>query len=92
MDLVLKMLIRVIYFDKRAGLATQRDLGQLIESGAIAAFRRVDKWVIIGKDPIRKGCLEYSGEERRSMNNENQDLQVKHFTSAHSTYSSETTP
>jgi hypothetical protein len=60
------MLIQVVFSDKKTGLVKRSSLNQLIDSGLIAAFRRVDNWAFIGKDSVRSGCNQYSGKERRS--------------------------
>lgn len=59
------MLIQVVYSDRKIGLVDQGKLDRLIESGSIAAFRRLDAWAIIGKDQTRKDCRIYGGPERR---------------------------
>ncbi|GAM08882.1 hypothetical protein OR1_01156 [Geobacter sp. OR-1] len=60
------MLIQVVYADKKIGVVAQDTLDRLIEHKAIAAFRRLDAWVIIGKDRIRKTGRFYDGPERRT--------------------------
>jgi len=59
------MLIQVVFSDKRIGLVKQMELGELIDNGSIAAFRRVDNWAFVGKDPVRSCVRAYTGEERR---------------------------
>ena len=45
-----------------------RDLKRLIASGSILAFRRSERWVKIGADPVRgDGGHEYDGPERRNI-------------------------
>ena len=45
-----------------------RDLKRLIASGAVLAFRRSDKWVKVGSEPIRgDGGPFYDGPERRNI-------------------------
>jgi hypothetical protein len=45
-----------------------RNLRRLIAAGAVLAFRRSDKWVKIGSEPIRgDGGQEYDGPERRNI-------------------------
>jgi len=61
------MLIQVVFSDKRIGLVKQMELGELIDNGSIAAFRRVDNWAFVGKDPVRSCIRAYTGEERRKL-------------------------
>ena len=45
-----------------------RDLKHLIASGAVLAFRRSDRWVKVGSEPIRgDGGQVYDGPERRNI-------------------------
>jgi len=45
-----------------------RDLKRLIAAGAVLAFRRTDRWVKVGSEPIRgDGGAEYDGPERRNI-------------------------
>jgi hypothetical protein len=45
-----------------------RDLKRLIAAGAILAFRRSDKWVKVGSEPVRgDGGQDYDGPERRNI-------------------------
>jgi hypothetical protein len=45
-----------------------RDLKHLIAAGAVLAFRRSDKWVKVGSEPIRgDGGQAYDGPERRNI-------------------------
>lgn len=45
-----------------------RDLKRLIASGAVLAFRRSDRWVKVGAEPVRgDGGAEYNGPERRNI-------------------------
>lgn len=45
-----------------------RDLKRLIAAGAVLAFRRSDRWVKVGSEPIRgDGGAEYNGPERRNI-------------------------
>lgn len=62
------MMIRVIYYDKRAGVVAEHCLDELIASGRIAAFCRADGWVSVECDPIQgKGTNDggYDGPDRR---------------------------
>lgn len=63
------MLIQVSYADEKYDYVKDFMLDKLIETGAIAKFRRSSGWVQIGVDPIRKRRSEnYNGEERRTLN------------------------
>jgi hypothetical protein len=45
-----------------------RDLKRLIASGSVLAFRRSERWVKIGADPVRgDGGCNYDGPERRNI-------------------------
>jgi hypothetical protein len=45
-----------------------RNLKRLIASGCVLAFRRSERWVKIGSDPVRgDGGHEYDGPERRNI-------------------------
>jgi hypothetical protein len=45
-----------------------RDLKRLIATGAVLAFRRSDKWVKVGSEPVRgDGGSEYDCPERRNI-------------------------
>jgi len=59
--------IKVIYMDNTAGVVKASSLEQLIRSRKIAAFRRADGWVKIGRDPVRGNGGKYNGPERRSL-------------------------
>ncbi|GFO65077.1 GSU3473 family protein [Geomonas paludis] len=60
------MLIQVSYDDNKYDYVKDFMLEQLIQSGAIASFRRRSGWVRIGVDPVRTPCREpYFGVERR---------------------------
>jgi hypothetical protein len=64
------MLIQVSYTDDRYDYVKDFMLETLIESGAIARFRRNSGWVRIGVDPIRQGrqiSTGYRGIERRGQ-------------------------
>jgi len=63
------MLIQVKHDDDRYDYVKDFMLDVLIETGAIAQFRRSSGWVRIGVDPIRKPRSEkYAGAERRTGN------------------------
>jgi len=47
------MLIRVKYQDETEGEIEAYQLDDFIRSNKIKKFFRSDKWVVIGKDPIR---------------------------------------
>ena len=63
------MLIRVIYQNQRYDFVKASRLDELIESGAVASFKRRTGWVRVGIDPIRTMITDasyaYYGEERR---------------------------
>ncbi|UPU34700.1 hypothetical protein M1B72_14745 [Geomonas paludis] len=60
------MLIQVSYDDNKYDYVKDFMLEQLIQSGAIASFRRRSGWVRIGVDPVRTPRREpYFGVERR---------------------------
>jgi len=63
------MLIRVIYQNQRYDFVKASRLEELIESGAVASFKRRKGWVRVGIDPIRATMTDafytYEGEERR---------------------------
>src|SRR5512138_2611550 len=59
------MLIQVLFVDKKIGTVSQGDLDRMIENGSIAAFRRLDSWAVIGRDPVRSRNRAYLGTERR---------------------------
>ena len=45
-----------------------RDLKRLIAAGEVLAFRRADRWVKVGTDPVRgSGGADYNGPERRNI-------------------------
>jgi len=48
------MLIQVLYPDNRFDFVKDHSLQKLIESGAIAQFRRSSGWVTIGLDSVRQ--------------------------------------
>jgi hypothetical protein len=59
------MLIKVIYIDNSAGVVTACSLEQFIKKGKIVAFRRLEGWAKIGRDPVRGSGGRYEGPERR---------------------------
>jgi hypothetical protein len=61
------MQIEVIYRDYQVEQVDNNQLDELIESGAIIAFRRSSGLVLIGMDPTRKMTSSYHGPERRSI-------------------------
>lgn len=60
------MLIRVKYVDNRFDMVRPEILNQLLDSGDILEFRRIDGWIAAGNSNLRrqKGGS-YSGPERR---------------------------
>ncbi|MBL0224350.1 MAG: hypothetical protein IPQ16_01845 [Geobacteraceae bacterium] len=45
-----------------------RDLKRMISAGAVLAFRRSDRWVKVGAEPVRgDGGADYDGPERRNI-------------------------
>jgi len=48
------MLIKVMYQNGKIGEVEAFELDVLIKSNKIIKFRRSDKWVTIGRDPIRE--------------------------------------
>lgn len=59
------MLIQVVFADKQIGIVSQDDLDRQIDNGSVAAFRRQEGWVIIGRDQVRNGNRPFDGHERR---------------------------
>jgi hypothetical protein len=59
------MLIKVMYQDGKIGEIEAYELDFLIKSNKIKKFRRSDKWVTIGRDPIRKIREDYLGIPKR---------------------------
>ncbi|MBJ6799842.1 GSU3473 family protein [Geomonas propionica] len=60
------MLIQVSYDDNKYDYVKDFMLEKLIQSGAIASFKRRSGWVRIGVDPVRAPRRKpYIGEERR---------------------------
>jgi len=59
------MMIRVLYIDNSSGTVPDTLLGEMIETGKIAAFCRASGWVDIKRGPIRKNVGRYDGPERR---------------------------
>jgi hypothetical protein len=60
------MLIQAIFSDNSPGQVKSEDLDELIRKRKIIAFRRSDRWVRIGYDPVRGQGGYYNGPERRS--------------------------
>lgn len=54
------MLIYVKYTDNRYDYVKDTMLDAMIESGAVARFRRNSGWVTVGVDPVRKGKREFN--------------------------------
>ena len=45
-----------------------RDLRRLLATGTVLAFKRADRWVKIGSEPLRgEGGADYDGPERRNI-------------------------
>ncbi len=62
------MIIKVIgTVENATGLVDASYLEGLIKSGTIKAFKRSNRWVKIGRDPIRQDSGDYSGPERRKI-------------------------
>ncbi len=59
------MLLKVIYTDKTIGIVDAARLEELMAKGTLGAFLRLDGWVIVGKDPIRRGGKMFHGADRR---------------------------
>jgi hypothetical protein len=53
------MLIKVQYQDETEGEIEAYQLDDLIRANKIKKFFRSDKWVVIGKDPIRAAREDY---------------------------------
>ena len=65
------MIVKVISVVEGApGLVDARHLEYLIKTGKITAFKRKQGWVKIGEDPIRQGSGEFSGRDRRKIDQE----------------------
>jgi hypothetical protein len=62
------MLIRVKYVDNRFDMVRPEILNQLLDSGDVLEFRRMDGWIAAGnKDLRRKNGGSYFGPERRKL-------------------------
>ncbi len=62
------MIIKVLgSVENAAGLVDASYLEGLIKNGSIKAFKRSNRWVKIGRDPIRQNTDDYSGPERRKI-------------------------
>ena len=61
------MFVQVIYTKKKHDLVQASRLKEYIATGRIAMFRRRDKWVRVGVDPMRstRDALNYQGTDRR---------------------------
>lgn len=66
------MLIRVIYQNQTYDFVKASRLEELIETGAVASFKRRKGWVRVGIDPIRAVMTDssYGGKERRKTQEE----------------------
>ncbi len=64
MTMIIKVLGSV---ENAAGLVDASYLEGLIKNGSIKAFKRSNRWVKIGRDPIRQNTGDYSGPERRKI-------------------------
>ncbi len=53
------MLIEVMYQDGKIGEIEAYELDVLIKSNKVKKFRRSDKWVTIGRDPVREVREDY---------------------------------
>ncbi|HYA26563.1 MAG TPA: hypothetical protein VEE82_01060 [Thermodesulfovibrionales bacterium] len=61
------MMIRVMYYDRKYDMVNVSALDKLITSGRILKFYRTERWITIGKDPIRGLGGTYNGHERRGQ-------------------------
>ena len=63
------MVIKVKYKNNRFDLVKGEVLDLLLEEGKIKQFYRYseDKWVTVGRDPIRMGRSRYLGSDRRTI-------------------------
>lgn len=64
------MLIRIVYEDGRYDLVKPFKLDALLSENRIRMFLRGGRWVMVGKDALRRNRLtSYSGaDRRRSLN------------------------
>jgi hypothetical protein len=60
------MLIPVIFSDSSPGQTKPEVLDELIHNRKIISFRRSDRWVRVGIDPVRGEGGRYEGPERRT--------------------------
>lgn len=63
------MIIKVKYHNNRFDLVKGEILDQFLEKGKVKQFYRYseDRWVTVGRDPIRIGRHIYSETERRGQ-------------------------
>jgi hypothetical protein len=62
------MIVKVIgVVEGTTGLVDAVHLEYLIKSGKISAFKRSRGWVKIDKGPIRQDSLDFSGPDRRKI-------------------------
>lgn len=62
------MLVNVIsVVEDSAGIVDASYLECLIKTGTITSFKRANGWVKIGQDPIRQNSGNYSGPDRRKI-------------------------
>ncbi len=59
------MQITVKYRNGRLGIVEDFELDKLIHSRKITGFLRMEGWVVIGRDPIRRSRKGYSGQDKR---------------------------
>ena len=71
------MIIKVKYKNNRFDFVKGEILDLLIEEGKIKQFYRYseEKWITVGRDPMRAGRKSFLGNERRSQPFENMSLQ-----------------
>ena len=59
------MLIPVKYRNGNTGMITCHKLEELVRSNRIEKFLRLEGWVTVGVDPVRKHEREYEGPNKR---------------------------
>lgn len=64
------MLVRVRYHDNTYDMVKPWRLQEFIAAGKVQSFYRSDGWVVVGRDPLRRGAgRSYTGPERRKREN-----------------------
>ncbi|MDH4232317.1 MAG: hypothetical protein OEW04_09860 [Nitrospirota bacterium] len=71
------MVIKVKYKNNRFDLVKGEMLDLLLEEGKIKQFYRYseNKWITVGRDPVRAGRKTFQGTERRAHESERMSLQ-----------------